>query len=153
MRVLVVANETVTGKALLNELLARHAEHQPLEVFVVCPALNSRLRLWLSDDDEAREAAERRLGESLAALRDRGIEADGMVGDAQPLQAADDALRLFQADEIVVSTHPPERSNWLEAEIPSRIAARFHQPVTHVVVDLVSEGSGDPNQSPPRSAR
>lgn len=140
MRVLVVvANETVTGRALLEELFALHAEQDSLEAFVVCPALNFRLRHWLSDEDRARQAAEQRLAESLAALRERGIKSDGVVGDAHPVQAADDALRLFHADEIVVSTHPPDRSNWLEADIPSRIAARFYQPVTHVVVNLLEE--------------
>jgi hypothetical protein len=138
MKVLVVANETVTGTELLDLLLERRREHSALEVLVVCPALNSRLRHWLSDDDGAREAAEGRLNESLATLRDQGIDARGFVGDANPLIAIGDGLRLLDADEIIVSTHPPERSNWLEANVPERAAARFFQPVTHVVVDLAA---------------
>ena len=62
-------------------------------MLVVCPALNSPLRHWASDEDGARAEAERRLGESLAALASAGVEARGEVGDADPVQAMDDALR------------------------------------------------------------
>ena len=82
-------------------------------MLAVCPALNSPLRHWASDEDGARAKAERRLGESLAALASAGVEARGEVGDADPVQAMDDALRTFGADEIVISTHPPgRRTGW-----------------------------------------
>ncbi|TMJ97285.1 MAG: universal stress protein, partial [Actinobacteria bacterium] len=137
-RILVIANETVAGRALRRELLTR-ADGCAAEVLVVCPALNSRLRHWLSDEDRARMDAERRLEASLGALADLGVEARGLIGDADPLVAVEDALRGFAAEELVVSTHPPGRSNWLERDVARRCAERFLLPVTHVVVDLERE--------------
>jgi len=61
------------------------------------------------------------------------------VGDADPLQAIEDALRAFGADEVIVSTHPPGRSNWLERDVIARARERFDLPITHVVVDLERE--------------
>ena len=136
-RILVVANETVAGRALRGEVVRRAG--RDADVLVVCPALNSPLRHWASDEDGARAKAERRLGESLAALASAGVEARGEVGDADPVQAMDDALRTFGADEIVISTHPPGRSNWLEKEVIERARERYPVPITHVVVDLEAE--------------
>lgn len=101
----------------------------------MAPALNSRVRHWLSDEDEARRAAEERLRRSLDLLDEAEISAEGVVGDADPLQAIDDALRIFPADEIVVSTHPEGRSNWLARGLVERARRRFTQPIVHVVVD------------------
>lgn len=134
-RVLVVANETVAGRALRAEIAARA---DGAEVRVVCPALNSLLRHWFSDEDAARERAQERLERSLEALAGAGIEASGGVGDANPLQAIADALPTFPADEIIVSTHPPGRSNWLEKGV-LRARDIFGIPVVHVVVDLERE--------------
>jgi hypothetical protein len=136
-RILVVANETVAGRALRAEVV--HRAGGDAEVLVVCPALNSPLRHWASDEDAARARAQARLDESLGALAGAGVEARGEVGDADPLQAIDDALRTFGADEIVISTHPPGRSNWLEKEIIVRARERYDCPITHVVVDLEHE--------------
>ena len=105
----------------------------------VTPALNTRIRHWTSDEDTARTAAQIRLDESLAALSKDGIDARGTVGDDDPIQAIEDSLRMFPADEIVVSTHPPGRSNWLEHGIVERASERFDLPITHVVVDLEAE--------------
>jgi hypothetical protein len=138
-RILVVANETVAGRALRGEVV-RRAEGDA-DVLVVCPALNSPLRHWASDEDGARALAQERLEESLGALAAAGVEARGEVGDADPIQAMDDALRTFGADEIVISTHPPGRSNWLEKEVIGRAQARYDVPITHVVVDLEAERS------------
>ena len=95
------------------------------------PALNSPLRTWVSDEDAAREAAQERLDESLARLRGAGVSARGDIGDGDPLQALEDALRPFPADEIVVSTHPPGRSHWLEQGVVESARMRFDVPVTH----------------------
>jgi hypothetical protein len=135
--ILVVANETVAGRALRGEVV-RRAEGDA-DVLVVCPALNSPLRHWASDEDGARALAHDRLEESLGALSAAGVEARGEVGDADPLQAMDDALRTFGADEIIISTHPPGRSNWLEKKILARAQERYDVPITHVVVDLEAE--------------
>jgi hypothetical protein len=136
-RILVVANETVAGRALRGEVVRRAGAEA--DVLVVCPALNSPLRHWASDEDGARAEAERRLAASLECLDDEGVEARGEVGDADPIQAMDDALRTFGADEIVISTHPPGRSNWLEKEVIGRARERYPVPITHVVVDLERE--------------
>jgi uncharacterized membrane protein len=135
--ILVVANETVAGRALRGEIVLR--ARQGSEVLVICPALNSPLRHWASDEDHARADAHERLDRSLAALAQEGVSARGEVGDADPIQAIDDALRAFGADEIVISTHPPGRSNWLEKDVVGRARELFELPITHVVVDLERE--------------
>jgi hypothetical protein len=137
-RILVVANETVGGKKLLDTLRDR-AEGVREEILVVTPALNSPLRHWASDEDPARADAQRRLDESLATLRQAGVNARGEVGDSEPLQALEDALRTFAPDEIVISTHPEGRSHWLEKGIVDAARERFAIPITHVVVDLEAE--------------
>jgi GABA permease len=137
-RIVVVANETVAGAALHREV-AERARARGAQVVLVCPALNSRFRHWLSDDDRARAEARRRLDASLAALADEGVDAVGQIGDSDPLRALEDALRAFGADEIVLSTHPPGRSNWLERDVVERARALHDLPITHVVVDLEGE--------------
>jgi hypothetical protein len=137
-RILVIANETVGGETLREEI-RRRAEDYREQVLVVCPALNSPLRHWASDEDAARAQAQQRLDTSLARLRAAGIEARGEVGDSEPLQAIEDALRTFGADEIIISTHPEGRSNWLEKGVVTGARARFAVPITHVVVDLEAE--------------
>ncbi len=135
LRLLVVANETVAG-AELRETVQRAAEGHRTHVHVVAPALNSKVRHWASDEDGARSAAQARLDASLSRLMEAGIDASGEVGDADPLQAIEDALRTFGADEIVISTHPEGRSNWLERGVVDAARERFAVPITHVVVDL-----------------
>jgi hypothetical protein len=137
-RILVIANETVGGTTLREEI-RRRSEGFEEHVLVVCPALNSPLRHWASDDDQARAAAQERLSRSLARLAEAGVEARGEVGDSEPLQAMEDALRTFGADEIIISTHPEGRSNWLEKGVVKGARERFAVPITHVVVDLEAE--------------
>jgi len=139
-RLLVVANETVGGAELLDEL-KRHANGTKTEVLVVTPALNSPLKHWVSDEDGARAAAQGRLDASLDAMRAAGMNARGEVGDSDPLQAIDDALRTFAPDELVISTHPEGRSNWLEVGVVEGARERFDLPTTHVVVDLAAGGT------------
>jgi hypothetical protein len=134
----VIANETVGGRPLREEIRAR-AEGYQEEVLVVCPALNSPLKHWTSDEDQARAAAHKRLNESLRRLEGAGIRAFGEVGDGDPLQAIEDALRTFGADEVIISTHPPGRSHWLERGVVNAARQRFAVPITHVVVDLEAE--------------
>jgi hypothetical protein len=137
-RILVIANETVGGERLREEIRSR-SEGVDEHVFVVCPALNSPLRHWASDEDGARIQAQERLNTSLSRLRQAGVDAKGEIGDAEPLQAMEDALRLFGADEIIISTHPEGRSHWLEKGIVDAARERFAVPITHVVVDLEAE--------------
>lgn len=139
-RILVVANETVGGRALLEEIRAR-ADGGASEILVVVPALtSSALEHWSSDVDAALADARSRLDASLEEMAKAGLSASGHVGDHhEPAAAIEDALREFPADEVVISTHPLGRSRWLESGVVERAEADVPLPVTHVVVDLEAE--------------
>jgi hypothetical protein len=94
------------------------------EVLVVAPALNSRLRRWLSDEDGARRRAGVRASATVERLERRGLHAHGQIGDGDPLQAIADVLPVFAADEIVIAgdTSAAER-------LATRARARFGLPV------------------------
>jgi hypothetical protein len=76
---------------------------------------------------------------SLLAIQETGLRARGQVGESDPNVAIEDALREFPADEIIISTHPPDRSRWLEHGVVERARSEIELPVTHVVVDLAAE--------------
>jgi GABA permease len=138
-RLLVVANETVGGKALLDEIRDRCRGRQS-EILVVTPALaSSRAAHWASDVDEAMELARQRMELSLIAIGELGLKARGEIGDSDPNMAIEDALRVFSADEILISTHPPERSRWLEHGVVDRAREQIDLPISHVVVDLAAD--------------
>lgn len=138
-RLLVVANETVGGGALLAEIGDR-CRGRDCEILVVTPALaTSRASHWASDVDEAIELARQRMELSLIAIGELGLRAKGEIGDSDPNVAIEDALRVFPADEIVISTHPPHRSRWLESGVVERTREEIDLPVGHVVVDLAGE--------------
>jgi hypothetical protein len=130
--ILVVADENLETGALLDALRFRTRKERDVDVLVVAPALNSRLRYWLSDDDQARRIAAERLTRLLDGLRDAGFAAEGLVADADPLRAIDDALALFPADEIVVAVQPRGGSHWLARDLVRRARVRYRQPVVHV---------------------
>jgi GABA permease len=139
-RLLVIANETVGGGALLEEIRERCRDRR-CEILVVTPALaGSRASHWASDIDEAIELARQRMELSLIAIDQLGLKAKGEIGDSDPNVAIEDALRVFPADEIVISTHPPHRSRWLEHGVVERARSEIDLPITHVVVDLTVEG-------------
>ena len=137
-RILVVANETVGGPELLAQITER-AGGRRTRVLVVCPALNSPLRHWANDEEVARDEAQQRLERSVASMRATGLEVAGEVGDGDPLQAIEDAVRTFGPDELIISTHPEGRSHWLERGVVTSARERFELPITHVVVDLQAE--------------
>jgi hypothetical protein len=139
-RILVVANETVAGELLVDEI-ARRASEGRHEVLVIAPALTRRLRFLVSDIDGGLAQAQERVDESLDALRARGVQARGEVADSDPLLAIEDAIATFSPHEIVISTHPPGRSNWLEKKVVPRARERFEVPIDHIVVDLEKERS------------
>jgi GABA permease len=134
---LVIANETLAGAGMAHAVDTLSAEDA--SVLVVCPVLISRSRYWTSDLSDGIERAAARLRGSLESLRARGIDAEGLVGDGHPLLATEDALRCFPADHLLIVTHPPQRSNWLERRLISRARSRFALPISHVVVDLDRE--------------
>lgn len=133
-RLLVVANETLaTGTEPVREVVARRPDGRRLEVLVVAPALCGRLERWTSDD-RPRRAAEQRLRGYLAVLAARGIRAEGVVGDDDPLLAIDDALEMFDADEVLVATAPEAQSDRLALDLVDRVRQRCTARVRPVVV-------------------
>jgi nucleotide-binding universal stress UspA family protein len=130
-RILVVADETVVGAELPREIVEK-AQGLDAEVRVVFPALNTRLRHYVSDVDPARKEAESRLDRSLEALGREGIAARGEVGDSDPVQALQDALATDDADEVIIATRSPSRVNWLEKEIIERARELSDVPITYV---------------------
>jgi GABA permease len=139
-RVLVVANETLASPQLVEEIEKAATGARP-SVLVVCPALTSAVRRWASDVDGGRARAKQRLEESLDLLREAGIEAQGEIGDDDPLVAIEDALRTFVADEIVIATHPAEQETWLERGLVERTRERFALPIVHVVIEAETVSS------------
>jgi len=137
-RLLVVANETVCGKALLEEIRNR-TRGRDSEVLVVTPALPASRAAHRAADDEAVELARQRMELSLIEIDQLGVRARGEIGDSDPSVAIEDALRVFAADEIVISTHPAQRSDWLERGVVERTREEIDLPITHVVVDLSSQ--------------
>src|SRR5918911_1293941 len=136
-RILVVANETVVGKPLIDAVKAR-AEKGPIEVHVICPQNQPRAG-WVQYAEEGRWAAENRLKATLARLAEAGIEADGAIEDPDPYTAVMDELGRADYDEIIISTHPETRSGWLRRDLIERVKQATRRPVTHVVVDDPSE--------------
>jgi phosphopantetheine adenylyltransferase len=135
---LVVANETVAGESLIKAVRER-AEHGPVRVTVVCP-INQPRHGSVVYEDTRRAAAGRRLERTLAILRDAEIPAHGLVVDSDPVNAVRDALDQEDPDEVIVSTHPFQRSGWTRRDVVERIrGVAGAVPVTHVVVDLADE--------------
>lgn len=134
--VLVLANETVAGRSLVDALLA-HAAKGPIRVTVVCPQ-NDPLQGYVVYEESRRSAAERRLRRTLDLLHEHGIAARGKIVDPDPLQALRDALHEYRPDVVIVSTHPVQRSGWLRQNLVQRARKVASVPVEHVVVDLES---------------
>jgi phosphopantetheine adenylyltransferase len=144
--VLVVANETVAGRSLI-EALERRRKDGPVRVTVITP-VNQPREGYVVYEDTRRAAAGRRLEQTLKALRAAGIPASGMVVESDPVAATRDALAQLEPppDEIVVSTHPEQRSGWLRRGAVERIRdVAGSLPVEHVVVDLEREDGGEAN--------
>lgn len=137
-RVLVVANRTLQGEDL-EAIVRGHAE-RGAELRVLVPILVSRVRYIASDVDRELEEAHERLAAALAWAHDAGFDASGAVGDPiVALGAIEDELRRFAADEVVISTLPRGKSNWLETGILERLREELDIPITHVTVDLDRE--------------
>jgi hypothetical protein len=140
IKLLVVANETVVGKPLIDAVRAR-AEKGPVQVHVICPQNQPRAG-WVGYGEEARWAAENRLKATLARLSEAGIQADGAIEDPDPYTAIMDELGRTDYDEIIISTHPETRSGWLRRDLIERVKQATRRPVEHVVVDDPSDDRG-----------
>ena len=124
--VLVVANLTATSTYLLDALKVR-AERGPIRVTLVMPAQGPGLG--------GREAVRERLDEALEGMRSAGLEADGAIGDADPMEAVAECFDPARHDEAIVCTLPGRSSKWLQYDFPHRVARFTGVPVTHVVAD------------------
>jgi hypothetical protein len=133
-RILVVANETVGGRTLIDAL-KEEASEGPATVIVVCPQNQPRHGNVIYEDSVV-AAVGNRLRLTLDGLREAGIEAVGELGDADPYAATMDAVDYHDPDEIVISTHPETRSGWLRRDLIDRVREDSGLPVRHVVVDL-----------------
>jgi hypothetical protein len=124
--VLVVANETVISKELLDRIRERAAKG-PASFLIVSPQ---------SSEGPNPEAA-RRLRRAISELRSEGIDAHGQVVHPDPYTAAMEATHDERVDEIIVSTFPSARSGWLRRDLVERLKVDAGVPVDHIV----SEGA------------
>jgi GABA permease len=140
-RILIVANQALTGDALRDEILLRSARRPVLEV--LAPVLQSRTHFVTTDIDRETEDARRRLRETLAWARAHGFTATGEVGDpVDPLAGLADELRRYDVDEVIIATHRPERANWVEDALVTALRTQVNAPLTHVVIDDVGAPRG-----------
>jgi hypothetical protein len=136
--ILVVANETVVSQALVD-LIEQKAQNGDVHVTVVAP-VNQPRQGYVVYYDTRRAAARRRLDKTLELLRSDQVPANGVVVETDPVSALRDAIDQLEPDEIIVSTHPQQKSGWLrrdEVEQMRRVAGEL--PFEHVVVDLAAE--------------
>ena len=141
-KILVVANETVGGRALIEEVKTKakeaHEEGRPFAVTVICPQ-NMPRRGYVIYDENVTKAAENRLMTTLAQLRAEGILATGAIMDPDPYSATMDAVAAYGADCIIISTHPETRSGWMRRDLVERVRQDTGLEVDHVVVDLEAD--------------
>jgi hypothetical protein len=136
--ILVLANETIGGEALLNRIIERDAQGDA-RFFIVVPQSKPRFGNVIYDD-AVRSSAQVRVDLALAFARNEGIDAHGGVGDQDPFNAAMDAIDEHKIDEVIVSTHPSSSSGWMRRDLPERIEAESGLAVEHVTVDIANQG-------------
>ena len=132
-RVLVVATAPVEASELRERL--RDHTGPDAEVRVVAPASNISPLKWLaSDEDEARDEAAEIAGQAERAAEPEAARVEAEIGDSDPVQAIEDALRSFPAEEVFVVTRGGDDANWLEKDAAADASERFGVPVTQLVV-------------------
>jgi hypothetical protein len=136
--VLVLANQTIGGAALLDAVRERHAAGDA-KFFVVVPQSKPSHGNVIYTES-VRDAAQVRVDLALSFMANEGIEGTGEVGDPDPFSAAKDAISHFGIDEVILSTLPSTSSGWLRKDLPERIEQETGLPVKHVVTDLAREG-------------
>jgi hypothetical protein len=135
---LVVANETLGGRSLIDAVRARIEAGDCR--FVLCVPQNRPRAGLVIYDDAVFDAAQARVDLALEFVRAEGIDAIGEVGDPDPYTATMDAVREYQPDEIIISTYPETRSGWLRRDLIERVRQASGLPVEHVVADPDTEG-------------
>jgi hypothetical protein len=132
-RLLVVATAPMESSEL-RKCVSDHAGPDT-EVRVVAPASNVSPLKWLTnDEDEARDEAAEIAGQAERAAEPEAARVEAEVGDSDPVQAIEDALRTFPAEEVLVVTHRGDDANWLEKDAGAEASERFGVPVTQLVV-------------------
>jgi hypothetical protein len=124
--VLVVASQTAASQQLVDALTQR-AGRSPIRVTLVMPAQGP--------GRAGRDAMRAQLDEALGAMRAAGLEADGVIGDANPMDAVAECFDASRHDEVIVCTLPGRSSKWLQHDFPHRVARFTGLSVTHVVAD------------------
>lgn len=132
-RYLVVANQTLAGRHLMDEIRERIGRGT-CRFHIVVPATPPHQHLTWTEG-EARAIAAERLDQAMFELRDLGAEVTGEVGAERPLDAVLDAARRQEFDEIILSTLPAGPSRWLRQDLPRRAERMTGVPVTHVVAE------------------
>jgi hypothetical protein len=136
--VLIVANETLGGRAVIDAVRKRAAAGDVRFVLVV-PQNRPRAGLVIYDDSVF-DAAQTRVDLALEAAHAEGIQAIGEVGDSDPFSAAIDAVHTYRPDEIIISTYPLTRSGWMRRDLVDRVRDASGLPVEHVIADPDTEG-------------
>ena len=136
--VLVVANETLGGKSLLDAVRKR-AEAGDVR-FVICVPQSKPKAGFVIYADSVFDAAQARIDLAVQFLQSEGIQAIGEVGDPDPYTATIDAVFEHRPDEIIISTYPETRSGWLRRDLIDRVRDASGLPVEHIVADPDSEG-------------
>ena len=136
--VLVIANETLGGRAVIDAIRKQAAEGSVRFVLVV-PQNRPRAGLVVYDDSVF-DAAQTRVDLALEAARAEGIDAIGEVGDEDPYSATIDAVHTYRPEDIIISTYPATRSGWLRRDLIDRVRDATGIPVEHVVADPDTEG-------------
>jgi hypothetical protein len=135
--VLVVANETVAGRGLIDAIKAKVAAEGVGLVTVLAPVAEPRAG-YVVYEDTRRAAAGRRLDRTLADLREAGIPAHGLVVESEPDDAVRDAIGMLEPKPtaVILSTHPVEKSGWIRKNVVDRVRkAAGEVPVEHVVAE------------------
>jgi hypothetical protein len=132
-KLLVIATAPV-DPGLLREAVRSHGG-EGAEIRVVAPASDVSPLQWLAnDEDDAREEARGIAAEAAGTVERRAAGTEAEVGDTDPVQAIEDALRTFPADEVLVITPPDDDATWLEQESAEKARERFGVPVTRLTV-------------------
>jgi hypothetical protein len=142
-RILIVATDELAGPELIGELRSHIGKPDATEVMVISPAVEkTAFHHALGDVDTASMEAGRRLETSLDELERAGIPALGEIGDSDPVIAAEDALRRFFADEVLIVAHAEDQARWFEDGLFERAQSEL-QPALRMVT-LRREGSDEP---------
>jgi hypothetical protein len=136
--VLVVANETLGGRSLI-EAVRKRAEAGDVRFVLCVPQTRPRQGLVIYDD-AVFDAAQARVDLALGFVHTEGLTAIGEVGDPDPYTATIDAVHEHRPDEIIVSTYPETRSGWQRRDLIERLRHATGLPVEHVVADPDTEG-------------